>query len=427
MSKQSEKLYTRRQAVGGMMASATALTFLDTNTFAADSNLAAIDPNDDLKITKLETFFVQPRSVFLKISTNAGIIGWGEPTLEGRAETVATEVAQLARYLIGKDPREIARHWDAMYRTLYRGGPVKMSAISGVDHALWDITGKAYGVPVWKLLGGPFRDRIRLYWDPMGFDPPDLMSKKVRDEGYTAIKISAFSWSGGKTKRPTDVLSGTTKYLDAVIANFLETREVVGNGVDIIFHGGGNDYRQNMYLIKAFEPYNLLFFEIHANNHNLDDMAEIASKTFIPIATGEDMYSKWEFRDVLVKNAARVLMVDMTHTGGITEARNIATMADAFERTIAPHNAQGVINLAAGLQLAASIRNFLIIETTDRGLGNPTEEGGWYGSWRGVDILKEPFQVVDGHIALPTKPGLGFEIDENKLANHITDKPWLMR
>ena len=425
MPKQSEKLYTRRQVVGGI-AGATALSFLDTDTFAADYNLAAIDPKDDLKITKLETFFVQPRSVFLKISTNAGIIGWGEPTLEAKAETVATEVADLARYLIGKDPRQIARHWDAMYRTLYRGGPVKMSAISGVDHALWDITGKAYGVPVWKLLGGPFRDRIRLYWDPMGFDPPDLLSKKIHDEGYTAIKISAFSWSGGKTERPTDVVRGTTKYFDAIIANFLETREVVGTGVDIIFHGGGNDYRQNMYMIKALEPYNLLFFEIHANNHNIDDLAEVQSKTYIPIATGEDMYSKWEFRDVLVKNAARVLMVDMTHSGGITETRNIAAMADAFERTISPHNAQGVINLAAGLQLAASIPNFLIIETTYRGIES-SDVNGWYGSWRGVDILKEPFQVVDGHIALPTKPGLGFEIDENKLANHITDKPWLMR
>ena len=422
MSKQSEKLYTRRQAVGGI-ASATALSFLDTNTFAADSNLAAIDPKDDLKITKIETFFVQPRSVFLKMSTNAGIVGWGEPTLEGKSQTVATEVADLARYLIGKDPRQIARHWDTMYRTLYRGGPVKMSAISGVDHALWDITGKAFGVPVWQLLGGPLRESIRLYWDPLTSDPPERLHDRLR-EGFTAFKLSSFGWTGATTKRPANVLRTSKVYTDALIANFLETREAIGPTADLIFHGG-SDYRQDMILIKAFEPYNLLFYEIHANNHNVDNLAEIQSKTYTPIATGEDMYSKWEFREVLVKNAARVLMVDMTHAGGITETRNIAAMADAFERTISPHNAQGVINLAAAIQLGASIPNFLAVETTDRGIGSPDVKG-WEGSWRGVDILKEPFQVVDGHIAVPTKPGLGFEIDENKLANHITDKPWLM-
>jgi galactonate dehydratase len=312
-----------------------------------------------------------------------------------------------------------------MYKGLYRGGSVRVSAISGVDHALWDIAGKALGLPVWQLLGGPVRDRVRVYWDPLTGDPPGLLLKKIRAEGYTAIKVGAFAWSGAKTKRPLNVLPGTPRYFESIIANFLETKEAVGPAVDMIFHGGG-DYRQNMQLIKALEPHNLLFYEIHANNHNFDELAEIQRKTFIPIATGEDAYTRWEFREILVKDAARVLMTDLTHAGGITETRFIAAMAEAFERTISPHNAQGVINLAAALHIGACTPNFLAIETTDRGIGDADMKG-WEGPWRGVDILKEPFTVADGHIAIPSRPGLGIEIDEDKLKNHITDKPWLLR
>jgi galactonate dehydratase len=420
----SQPAVSRRSILGGFLG-ACAATGVGTLSAVKPSEAALVDPKDAIKITKIETFFVQPRSVFLKMSTDAGIVGWGEPCLEGKSETVAAEVHDLARYLVGQDPRQIVRHWDRMYKGLYRGGSVRVSAISGVDHALWDITGKALGLPVWQLLGGPIRDRVRVYWDPMPEDPPDLLMKKVRGEGYTAIKISAFSWSGGKTKR-AKAEPGTPLFLQNIVANFLETKEAVGPGVDMIFHGGGGDYRQNMYMIKALEPHNLLFYEIHANNHNFDELAEIQRKTFIPIATGEDAYTRWEFRDVLVKDAARVLMPDLTHAGGITETRSIAAMAEAFERTISPHNAQGVINLAAAIHIGASIPNFLAIETTDRGIGDPGMQG-WEGSWRGVDILKEPFTVVDGRIAIPTKPGLGIEIDENKLAKHITDKPWLLR
>ena len=393
---------------------------------AAPSAAAAVDPKDPIKITKIETFYVCPRSVFVKISTNVGIVGWGEPCLEGKSETVAAEVHDLARYLVGQDARQIVRHWDRMYKGLYRGGSVRVSAISGIDHALWDIFGKALGLPVWQLLGGPVRDRVRVYWDPMAEDPPELLMKKVREEGYTAIKGSGFSWSGVKTKRPSGALRGTPASLQADLAGFLEMKEAVGPNVDVIYHGGGVDYRQNMYMIKALEPHNLLFYEIHANNHNFDDMAEIQRKTFIPIATGEDAYTRWEFRDILVKDAARVLMADLTHAGGITETRNIAAMAEAFERTISPHNAQGVINFAAAMHIGATTPNFLAIETTDRGIGDPGMKG-WEGSWRGVDLVKEPFKVVDGHVAIPTKPGLGIEIDEDGLKRHTTDQPWLLR
>jgi galactonate dehydratase len=260
----------------------------------------------------------------------------------------------------------------------------------------------------------------------MNTDPPELLMKKVREEGYTAIKGSGFSWSGVKTKRPSGALRGTPASFQADLAGFLEMKEAVGPNVDVIYHGGGVDYRQNMYMIKALEPHNLLFYEIHANNHNFDDMAEIQSKTFIPIATGEDAYTRWEFRDILVKDAARVLMTDLTHAGGITETRFIAAMAEAFERTMSPHNAQGVINFAAAMHIGATTPNFLAIETTDRGIGDPGMKG-WEGSWRGVDLIKEPFKVVDGHVAIPTKPGLGFEIDEDGLKRHTTDQPWLLR
>jgi galactonate dehydratase len=393
---------------------------------AAPSAAAAVDPKEPIKIAKIETFYVCPRSVFVKISTNVGIVGWGEPCLEGKSETVAAEVHDLARYLVGQDARQIVRHWDRMYKGLYRGGSVRVSAISGIDHALWDIFGKALGLPVWQLLGGPVRDRVRVYWDPMAEDPPELLMKKVREEGYTAVKGSGFSWSGVKTKRPSGALRGTPATLQADLAGFLEMKEAVGPNVDVIYHGGGVDYRQNMYMIKALEPHNLLFYEIHANNHNFDDMAEIQRKTFIPIATGEDAYTRWEFRDILVKDAARVLMADLTHAGGITETRNIAAMAEAFERTISPHNAQGVINFAAAMHIGATTPNFLAIETTDRGIGDPGMKG-WEGSWRGVDLVKEPFKVVDGHVAIPTKPGLGIEIDEEGLKRHTTDQPWLLR
>ena len=425
MNTKQEKVYTRRQALGSIIAGAASLSLLDTKTFGIGSDLAAIDPKDDLKITKLETFFVQPRSVFLKIYTNAGIVGWGEPCLEGKSETVAAEVADLARYLIGKDPRQIVKHWNTMYKTLYRGGSVKMSAISGVDQALWDITGKALGKPVWLLLGGPLREKIRLYWDPLPSDPPERLHEKSK-EGYTAFKLSSFCWSGASTKMPSNVLPGTKLYLERIIESFIETREAIGSGADLMFAGNSEDYWTNISLIKTLEPYNLLFYEIHANNHNFDFLADIQSKTLIPIATGEDCYNRWEFREILVKDAANVLMPDVSHAGGISETRFIAAIAEAFEKTISPHNAEGVINLAAALHVAAAIPNFLALETTDRGIGSPAM-GGWEGSWRGVDIIKEPFQVVDGHIHLPIKPGLGIEIDENKLANHITDKPWLLR
>ncbi len=382
---------------------------------------ALVDPKDSIKITKLETFYVKPRWLFLKIHTDAGIVGLGEPTLEGRTRTVATAVAELGRYLVGKDPRNVLTHWQAMYRSPgpYRGGPVLTSAISGVDQALWDIAGKALGMPIWQLMGGPTRDRIRLYWDTLS-DPPSRLQEKIR-EGFTAFKAAAMEYSGGRRPSPMPPRD-TPAYMKAVAENIAALREAIGNDRDFAFHIGGGSYRSCMQLIKTVEPYGPMFFEIHGNNYEYDVMAQIARQTSVPIATGEDVYTKWGFRPILMQGAASILQPDCSHAGGITEVCKIAAMADAFDVEVAPHNPLSPINLAAAVQVAAVIPNFFALETSDRGIGDPRMQG-WPDSWRGVDILKEPFRVENGSFALPARPGLGIELDENALAKHITDIP----
>ena len=382
---------------------------------------AVVDPKDKIKITRVETFFVKPRWLFLKIYTDAGIVGLGEATLEGRSRTVATAVTELARYLAGKDPRNVVTHWQAMYRAPgpYRGGPILASAISGVDQALWDICGKALGMPIWQLMGGPTRPRIRLYWDTLT-DPPSRLQEKIK-EGFTAFKAAPMEYSGGHRPSPMPPRD-TPAWIKAVIENIAALREAIGDQREFAFHIGQGSYRSCMQLIKAIEPYAPMFFEIHGNNYEYDVMAQIARQTSIPIATGEDVYTKWGFQPILMKGAASILQPDCSHAGGITEVCRIAAMADAFEVEISPHNPLSPINLAAAMQVAAVIPNFFALETSDRGIGDPRMQG-WPESWRGVDILKEPFQVENGSLALTTKPGLGIELDENVLAKHRTDVP----
>ena len=194
--------------------------------------------------------------------------------------------------------------------------------------------------------------------------------------------------------------------------NVAALREAIGKERDLAFHIGDGVYRTCMHLIRAIEPYDPMFFEIHGQNYEYDVMAEIAKQTSIPIATGEDVYTKWGFRPILMKGAASILQPDCSHAGGITEVMRIAAMADAFDVQIAPHNPLSSIDLAAAVQVAASIPNFLALETSDRGIGDPRMQG-WPESWRGVDLLKEPFRVENGSLALPQKPGLGIELDEN--------------
>jgi galactonate dehydratase len=348
-----------------------------------------------LRITKLETMLVKPRWLFLKLHTDEGIVGWGEPITEGRAKTCAAAVAEVAPYLIGKDPRNIIHHWQSIYRhAFYRGGPILTSALSGIEQALWDIKGKFMDVPVYELLGGPTRDRVRVYAH-VGNSPERLKARKA--EGFTAFKTGVLN----STKSG---VVASKKFLAEAEQAFAALREAGGDDVDIgiDFHGAISPQNAKL-LIKALEPYQPMFIEEPIQCQDVDGMAEIARGTHLPIATGERLYTKWAFRDVLEKRAATILQPDLCHCGGIMEARLIAGMAEAYYASMAPHNPLGPISLACGLQLAASIPNFMCQEQVNLGDG----------------YLKNPFRVEQGHIAIPEGPGLGIEIDENLLADKI--------
>jgi galactonate dehydratase len=355
---------------------------------------APVRQKERVKVTKLETFLVKPRWMFLKIHTDAGFIGLGEPITEGRALTCMTAVKEIEPYLVGKDPRAVVHHWQAIYRhAFYRGGPILTSALSGIDMALWDLKGKMLGVPVYELLGGPTRTRVRVYAHAR--EPQQM--KEAMKQGFTAFK------TGPAKRRPARYVESPAEVAYAV-EKFAELRKTVGENVDIgvDFHGAISPAHAKM-LIKGMEPYNPMFIEEPCQAQNHDIMAEIARGTHLPIATGERVFTKWGFREVLEKKAATILQPDMCHAGGITEVRLIAGMAEAYYASIAPHNPLGPISLAAGVQLAASIPNFLIQEQVSLGEG----------------YLKKPFTVRTGYLDLPTAPGLGVELDDNAMADKI--------
>lgn len=353
------------------------------------TDAAQIGPKDNIKVTKLETFVLKNSWVFVKISTDAGIVGWGE-MLKDDAKACAAGALEVGNYLIGKDPLRVVHHWQAIHRgAFYRGGPIKTAISSGIDQALWDITGKAYGVPVHRLLGGPTRDRIRVYGriDPI--------------TGVNAIKVGP----GGGQRQPTKYIEGQ-KYVDESTERFKALRQKVGPDVDIAvdFHGAVQPPTA-LLLIKALEPYQPWFFEEVVQCLNVDIMAELARKTHIPIATGERIYTKWGFKEILEKRAATILQPDVCYAGGITELKIIAGMAEAYYSPIAPHNPQGPCSLAASLQIAASIPNFLIQEQGDQEYS---------------DLLAKPLPPVrNGYRPLLTDPGLGITIDEDKLRAQV--------
>jgi galactonate dehydratase len=349
---------------------------------------------ESIKITKVETMLVKPRWIFLKIHTNAGITGLGEPLLEGRALTCAEAIKEVESYLVGKDPRAVTHHWQAIYRhAFYRGGPILTSALSGIDQALWDIKGKALGVPVYELLGGPTRQRVRVYAHA---GTPEAMAK-ARAQGFTAFK------TGPANLRPPHIIESKA-FVDNVAEHFAALRAAGGPDADIAidFHGAIPPPTSKV-LIKALEPYQPMFIEEPVNCQNVDVLADIARGTYLPIATGERIFTKWGFREILEKRAAVILQPDLCHAGGITEVRLIAGMAEAYYAGIAPHNPMGPISLACGLHLAASIPNFLCEEQVSLGDG----------------YIKNPFKVKNGYIDIPTGPGLGIELDEEAMADKI--------
>jgi galactonate dehydratase len=297
---------------------------------------------------------------------------------------------EVARYLVGQDPLRVVHHWQAIHRgAFYRGGPIKTAISSGIDMALWDIKGKAMGVPIHVLMGGPTRDRVRVYGRVSAETGVNAMKTTVRAEG----------------RQPTKYLEGQ-KYVDACVESFKALRAKVGSGVDIgvEFHGAVQPTTAIL-LMKALEPHNPWFYEEVVQALNVDVMAELAKKTHIPLATGERIFTKWGFKEILEKKAAMIMQPDPCYAGGITELKIIAGMAEAYYAPIAPHNPQGPCSLACGLQIAASIPNFLIQERGDNEY---------------TDLLAKPLPPVKGgYRPLLTEPGLGITIDENKLMSQV--------
>lgn len=323
------------------------------------------------------------------------MVGLGEPLLEGRALTIQAAIKEIEPYLIGKDPRHVVHHWQAIYRhAFYKGGPILTSALSGIDQALWDIKGKLLNLPVYELFGGPTRDRVRIYGRASNAED---MKLRVQ-EGYTVIK------TGVAKLNPARAVENP-KFIQYAVENFASLRQAGGDSMDIgiDFHGAISPQTAKI-LIRQLEPYQPMFIEEPCQPQNVDVLVDIAKSTFLPIATGERIFTKWGFREILEKGAASILQPDLCHAGGITEGKIIAGMAEAYYAVIAPHNPMGPISLASGLQLAASIPNFLVQEQVSLGEG----------------YLKQPFKLEkDGTVLIPSGPGLGIELDENKLADKI--------
>jgi galactonate dehydratase len=354
-----------------------------------------------MRIRELKTFLVPPRWLFLKIETDEGLSGWGEPILEGRAQTVAAAVAELSDYLVGKDPLPVEDHWNVLYRGgFYRGGGVHMSALAGIDQALWDLRGKAMGQPVHRLLGGPVRERIRMYsW--VGGDRPSDLAQGARDaaaRGYTALKMNG--------TEELQYIDSAAK-IDRVSGNVAAIRESVGNdfGIAVDFHGRVHRAMAKP-LLKELEQYRLMFVEEPVMSEHADALRDLAAQSHIPIALGERLYSRWDFKPILEAGHVDIVQPDVSHAGGITETRKIAAMAECYDVALALHCPLGPLALASSLQLDAVCYNAAIQEHS---LGMHYNQGNDV-----LDYVKDPsvFEIKEGYMSIPQGPGLGIEIDE---------------
>ncbi len=383
-----------------------------------DITKALAAPDDNLKITKLEIIPVHScRTIFVKMHTNAGIIGIGEGTVEGRIPTTMTAIQELEKYLIGKDPRQPAHHWQAMYRhAFYRGGIILTSALSAVDIAMWDIKGKALGVPVYELLGGPTRDRIRVY----GQAQTPEGAKQILAEGYQSMKVGIFS-SRGRSSRYVE----NPDFIQGVVDNVRAIRDVIGPKVDMGIELHGDHQPQTaMLLIKALEQFQPWFFEEPIQFQNLPLMADIAKKTHIPIATGERMVTKWQFRELLNLGAASLLQPDITHCGGITELKAIATLAEAYYAGMLPHAKEGIVGAVASMHVAASIPNLLAHELPSL---QAAPDDKVERSYLGKSYITKPLTMHESHVVVKGNfdgPGLGIQLDENLVENERGVKEW---
>jgi galactonate dehydratase len=364
-----------------------------------------------MEITDYELLHAPPRWLFLKVTTSDGTVGWGEPVVEGRARTVETAVEELFdSYLLGEDPTRIEDHWQAMYRGgFYRGGPVLLSAIAGVDQALWDIKGKQLGAPVHELLGGPVRDRVRVYQWICG-DRPDDVGEAAREKveaGFTALKMNATA----ELERVD-----SPRAVDEAVERLATVRDAVGDDVDIgvDFHGRASKPMAKR-LVTELEPHEPFFVEEPVLPEHNDALPRIAAQTSTPIATGERMYSRWDFKEVFEQGSVDVIQPDLSHAGGITEVHKIAAMAEAYDVALAPHCPLGPVALAACVQVDAAAPNALIQEQSLDIHYNETSDV--------LDYLADPsvFEFEDGYMDVPDGPGLGVSVDEDAL--RAADEP----
>ncbi|GHU39678.1 galactonate dehydratase [Bacilli bacterium] len=366
-----------------------------------------------MKITDIEIFKVKPRWIFVKVNTDEGISGWGECIGGTRTETVVNCIRETGNYLIGKNPLEIERHWQLMYRFFFRGGPVHMTAVSGIEMALWDIKGKYYNTPVYDLLGGKVRERLMVYsW--IGGDRPDAVGKEAldrRNRGFKAVKLLA---------------TQEMHYIDSyekvaqVCQNMQAIRTAVGNDlqVGIDFHGRVHKAMAKI-LIKELEPFNPMFIEEPVLPENEDAFISLSQRTHLPLATGERLCTRWEYKNLLSSGAVDIIQPDVALVGGILETKKICAMAEAYDVAVAPHAPYGPIALAATFQVDACTPNVFIQEQS---LGIHYNKG--------FDLLdfvknKEIFNFNEGYADVPTKAGLGIELDEELIREKaLEDLNW---
>ncbi len=355
-----------------------------------------------MKITALKTYLVPPRWLFLKIETDEGLAGWGEPVLEGHAETLAAKISEFSDMLVGLDPLRIEDIWQLLYRNgCYRGGPVLMSALAGINTALWDIKGRFHDVPIHELMGGPVRDRVRTYRWIGGDRPENLVSdaKALVAKGYSACKFNA-----------TEELSyiGTHAEIDTCLDRVSSLRTELGSSMDLAldFHGRVHAPMLGV-LLKELEPLRPMFIEDPLTSAHIDAIADAAKATTIPLCVGERLHSRFDFRAVFEKRAASIINPDPAHCGGISEAVRIANMAEAYDVAVAPHCPLGPIALAACLQVDAICHNATLQEQSI-GMHYNADGGGDISDYVGDDA----FEIADGWLSIPQRPGLGIEINE---------------
>ena len=345
---------------------------------------------------------------FVKVNTDEGIHGVGEAYSVGPDRATEAAVKDFESWLIGQDPRRIEHLWALMYNgTRFPPGPTILSAISGIEHALWDIKGKALGVPVWQLLGGAVRDKVRVYQNPGGGTPEEMAERAlaaIEKYGYTALKLGPHA--PGADKMPWNaVVRGAAARMKAV-------RDAVGPDIDIGLdpHAKIFEPYKALQMAHAVAEYHPFFFEEAIRPENIDAMASFKRQSPIPVATGECLYTKFEFRELLAREAADIIQPDVCLMGGLLEMKKVAAMAEAQYVVVAPHNPMGPVATAVNVHFAASTPNFVVLEY------NPD-------TGARAEIVDQPLVVKDGYIELPTKPGLGIEINEEAIAKYPF-APW---